>query len=433
MRQVLVAFIAWAIAGPCLAQSVTPGARPHSGAENLNTLTVNKSLSVPLITPAQLSQYPGVSGTAPIALQSVFGPMAAMNTYAGNGVANFNMILNNLPASTNALPEALVGVADVVTTGNQAFAIYGLGVLNVSGGVAIAGEFTCRNYGGAPDTSIPPNESIGTSTNVCNALQVTEGGSYDDSIGLLLGGEGGATHFFNTDIYLKPDYDQYGLFVDSQTASFTGSIASGVLTASSVSGGILHPGYVIAGSGVTGGTTITSQLSGTTNGAGTYQTSGSQTISSEAMTANANQTDAVLKNNGTGINLELFTSGAMAAANTVLEVVDASSTIHMYVKQNGDTGVNALLAAANSNLTLSQNATTSFSVINTNAGASAVADLIATSQSGSLTVGADDGFIAGEFQSRFLALGLRGAAIGFPIGAMPAGGSEVPTFLSYWT
>ena len=28
---------------------------------------------------------------------------------------------------------------------------------------------------------------------------------------------------------------------------------------------------------------------------------------------------------------------------------------------------------------------------------------------------------------------LRGAAIGFPVGAMPAGGSEMPTFLSYWT
>jgi putative tricarboxylic transport membrane protein len=28
---------------------------------------------------------------------------------------------------------------------------------------------------------------------------------------------------------------------------------------------------------------------------------------------------------------------------------------------------------------------------------------------------------------------LRGTAIGFPIGAMPAGGAEVPTFLSYWT
>ena len=27
---------------------------------------------------------------------------------------------------------------------------------------------------------------------------------------------------------------------------------------------------------------------------------------------------------------------------------------------------------------------------------------------------------------------LRGAALGFPIGAMPAGGAEVPTFLSYW-
>lgn len=28
---------------------------------------------------------------------------------------------------------------------------------------------------------------------------------------------------------------------------------------------------------------------------------------------------------------------------------------------------------------------------------------------------------------------LRGSAIGFPIGAMPAGGAEIPTFLSYWT
>ena len=28
---------------------------------------------------------------------------------------------------------------------------------------------------------------------------------------------------------------------------------------------------------------------------------------------------------------------------------------------------------------------------------------------------------------------IRGSAIGFPIGAMPAGGAEIPTFLSYWT
>jgi putative tricarboxylic transport membrane protein len=28
---------------------------------------------------------------------------------------------------------------------------------------------------------------------------------------------------------------------------------------------------------------------------------------------------------------------------------------------------------------------------------------------------------------------LRGAGLGFPIGAMPAGGAEIPTFLSYWT
>ena len=28
---------------------------------------------------------------------------------------------------------------------------------------------------------------------------------------------------------------------------------------------------------------------------------------------------------------------------------------------------------------------------------------------------------------------LRGTALGFPIGALPAGGSEIPTFLSYLT
>ena len=42
-------------------------------------------------------------------------------------------------------------------------------------------------------------------------------------------------------------------------------------------------------------------------------------------------------------------------------------------------------------------------------------------------------YITREEWSRSWKPWLRGAAIGFPIGAMPAGGSEVPTFLSYWT
>jgi hypothetical protein len=72
------------------------------------------------------------------------------------------------------------------------------------------------------------------------------------------------------------------------SASLTGVLASGVLTASSVTGQIV-PGATLTGSGVNANTTITSQLTGTPGGAGTYQTSGTQTVSSEAMTtANAN-------------------------------------------------------------------------------------------------------------------------------------------------
>jgi hypothetical protein len=69
-------------------------------------------------------------------------------------------------------------------------------------------------------------------------------------------------------------------------ASFTGVIASGVLTASSVTGA-LAPGQMINGTSIVSGTSITEQLSGPTGGAGTYQLSIPQSVGSEAMTSAA--------------------------------------------------------------------------------------------------------------------------------------------------
>lgn len=75
--------------------------------------------------------------------------------------------------------------------------------------------------------------------------------------------------------------------IAAASATLTGVLASGVLTASAVTGSIV-PGAALAGTGITGSPTITSQLTGTPGGAGTYQTSGTQTLSSVAMTtANA--------------------------------------------------------------------------------------------------------------------------------------------------
>lgn len=57
------------------------------------------------------------------------------------------------------------------------------------------------------------------------------------------------------------------------TTSVTGSISGNVLTVTAVGSGTLYPGSVLSGTGgggVTTGTTIVSQLSGTTGGVGTY-------------------------------------------------------------------------------------------------------------------------------------------------------------------
>ena len=64
------------------------------------------------------------------------------------------------------------------------------------------------------------------------------------------------------------------------TSSFTGAIAGAVLTVSGAVTGTIVPGTTISGTGVTVGTKITSQLSGTTGGAGTYGVSVEQTVAS---------------------------------------------------------------------------------------------------------------------------------------------------------
>jgi hypothetical protein len=68
-------------------------------------------------------------------------------------------------------------------------------------------------------------------------------------------------------------------------ATFTGTGAGTTMTASSVTGTI-GIGDTITGTGVPGGTTIVAQLTGTAGGAGTYQTSGTTTSSSNAITCN---------------------------------------------------------------------------------------------------------------------------------------------------
>ena len=100
---------------------------------------------------------------------------------------------------------------------------------------------------------------------------VTKSGSPDLS---------GATSFSNAAQLIGDTLGVYG----PNSASFTGAISTTTLTASSVTGEIMAGGKV-AGVGVTVGTYIVAQLTGTPGGAGTYQISDSQAVGSVAMTS----------------------------------------------------------------------------------------------------------------------------------------------------
>lgn len=69
------------------------------------------------------------------------------------------------------------------------------------------------------------------------------------------------------------------------TGSVTGSIAGNVLYVTAVGAGSLVPGALLTGTGVTAGTRISSQLTGTTGGVGSYAVTIAQTVSSTTVSA----------------------------------------------------------------------------------------------------------------------------------------------------
>jgi hypothetical protein len=80
---------------------------------------------------------------------------------------------------------------------------------------------------------------------------------------------------------------EYGIKAASHTATFTGTINDGtppgagtVLTVSAVSSGPILVGMTLTGTGVTAGTRIVAQVSGTTGGVGVYTVSTSQEVGS---------------------------------------------------------------------------------------------------------------------------------------------------------
>lgn len=96
--------------------------------------------------------------------------------------------------------------------------------------------------------------------------------------------------------------------VITPTATFTGSVASGILTAGAPSGGTIQKGMILTGTGVSSGTIIGDQITGSAGQAGTYFVIGTTTAGSTSMSVNGGSTTG---SSATG-NRYVLTPGATA-------------------------------------------------------------------------------------------------------------------------
>jgi len=147
------------------------------------------------------------------------------------------------------------------------------------------------------------NAAIAAAANVVSGTAMTLVSTNSTSTGVSVGAS--CTNY-NTGAAVT------GLLMVDGFASFTGVIASSVLTVSSLTGTI-SIGMTVTGTGVNTGTTIVNQLTGPAGGAGTYTVQGDDTASSTTMTAQATGTTALAQPFGQSNTISLWNPQAMVS------------------------------------------------------------------------------------------------------------------------
>lgn len=130
----------------------------------------------------------------------------------------------------------------------------------------------------------------------------------------------------------------------------TGSIAGNVLTITAVAAGTLVPGAIISGSGVASGTQIVSQLSGTTGGVGTYAVSiPEQTVASTNIAGTYGIMTVGGTIAGTwGVGMVVAGSGVTAGTTVWSQLTGTSGGAGTYVVSPSQTaGSTAITSATN--------------------------------------------------------------------------------------
>lgn len=139
----------------------------------------------------------------------------------------------------------------------------------------------------------------------------------------------------------------------AETASFSGSIAGGVLTVTGAVTGTIYPGSVLSGTGVASGTSIATQLNGTPGGDGTYSlNTPEQTVPATTITASyglLTLTTVSAGNFGVGDTLTGATTG-VAAGTQITQFITGTggsgSTAAVNLTQSSSSGGQGNLTAA---------------------------------------------------------------------------------------
>ena len=141
--------------------------------------------------------------------------------------------------------------------------------------------------------------------------------------------------------------------IASATASFTGSIQTNTLTVTSMTSGALQPGAILGGAGITAGTQVQEQLTGTTGGVGTYLISASQNVASEAITGTYGVMTVSAVSSGT-ISVDQTITGAGITAGTQVYALGTGQGLNgTYIVTPAQTVASGALTAKASTPTVS--------------------------------------------------------------------------------
>lgn len=136
-----------------------------------------------------------------------------------------------------------------------------------------------------------------------------------------------------------------GSIAAAATTSVTGSIAANVLTVTAVGSGTLVPGATLSGTGVTTGTTIVRQLTGTTGGIGTYQVSTQETAVSTTITATYGVLTVTAVGSGALVVGDVLSGSGVTAGTFITAFGTGTGGIGTYYVSASQTAASTTVAA----------------------------------------------------------------------------------------